>query len=422
MANNQIALMAETPVFDTPYESQGKALKLRDLMNQSQAQDMEMQQKRQAMSDDAGIRNVYRTVSDPAERLKAVYGISPNRGMELEKLGLDLDETRGDISKTSADTSKLKFDVAAKRFDSIGQALGSLTQIPGGATPQHVTGAVQQLVDVGMLDSEMAQKITAGMPQDQKQMQAWLLQGQQAIMSAKDQLAQTTPSADARLQAQTSRDNNQATVGLGYSRLKEEKRHNGVSETNATTLAQGGKPMTELQVTKRRDQIAKDHKAASTTLASMDELLTSANEVLTAPGLKGATGLQSYLPSWPDGGAARAEVKLKNLEGKVTQLGKAAAAMAGAIGPMAVQEWKIVRDMIAAIEPQKGEEALKEQIKLVESTAQGAMQRMREGYERQYGSDFERFPQFQDLPGPKTQAKGPPAPAATKSGASVSNW
>jgi len=90
-------------------------------------------------------------------------------------------------------------------------------------------------------------------------------------------------------------------------------------------------------------------------------------------------------------------------------------------------------DQIAALELVKGTGPLLEQIALVEAQAQGAMERIRDAYQRQFGEDFERFPQFKDLPAPKSTIKGrkssgavtpaaPAAPAATGSGATVSNW
>jgi hypothetical protein len=56
---------------------------------------------------------------------------------------------------------------------------------------------------------------------------------------------------------------------------------------------------------------------------------------------------------------------------------------------------------------------LLKQLELVEAQAQGAMERMRDGYQRQFGEDFEQFPQFADLPAPKTSFK-PRTPAGGK--------
>lgn len=218
MANNQIALMAKAPVFDTPFESQGKALQLRNAMNQSQAADMEMQQKRQAAQEMEVQRNAL--MSDPTGGdgyINALAtGGAPTAYFSAKKAGLDAQKTTADINKTKAESDKSRFDIANKRFDAIGQSIGSLTQIPGGATPQHVTSAVQRLVDIGVIDPEMASSITASVPQDPAQMQEWLAQGQAAIMDGKSQLSFTTPDANAVLSAKTSRANNAATVGASY--------------------------------------------------------------------------------------------------------------------------------------------------------------------------------------------------------------
>jgi hypothetical protein len=168
--------------------------------------------------------------------------------------------------------------------------------------------------------------------------------------------------------------------------------------SDATNL----KPLTEAQTIKLRTDVGKDYKAASTALAQMDDLLDSIESVKTAPGLSAATGFTGkYLPSFSEGKAAQAETRLANLRGKVTALGKATAAMSGAIGSIANQEWKILSDQIAALDEVKGKGPLLEQIDLVEQQARGAIARVRDTYEKTRSEDFERFPQFRDLPAPR---------------------
>lgn len=175
------------------------------------------------------------------------------------------------------------------------------------------------------------------------------------------------------------------------------------------------KPLTEGQAIKLRADVAKDYKAASTALSQIDDLLTSADAVKTSPGLSAATGFTGkFLPSFPEGGAAQAETRLANLRGKVTALGKATAAMSGAIGSIANQEWKILADQIAVLDEVKGKGPLLEQIALLEEQAKGAAARIRDTYEKSRAEDFERFPQFRDLPAPK--APGGNAPAAGTGG------
>jgi hypothetical protein len=166
--------------------------------------------------------------------------------------------------------------------------------------------------------------------------------------------------------------------------------------------------------------MSKSHSTAKASLDAMDEVSKSIKLVRDAPGLSRATGVMSYIPSYPDSPAAIADTRLKNLEGKMTMLGKAAAAASGSIGPMAVQEWKIVRDMVAAIDPSKGEKALREQLDSVEEQLAGASQRLRESYDNHYSDYYDKYPKLSSFGGAqKTEA---PAPATTNKGATVSNW
>jgi hypothetical protein len=183
--------------------------------------------------------------------------------------------------------------------------------------------------------------------------------------------------------------------------------------------------LTPSQLIKRRDTIAEEYKSASNALQVTQDVLDSATQVKESEGLSRATGFTgTMLPSFPGGQAAFAETRLKNLKGKVTALGKAAAASTGSIGQIANQEWKILADQIAAIEEIKGAEPLLEQIGLLEAQAQGAMRRIKDAYQKQFGEDFERFPQFSTLLEPKSVLKRAPqgrGPAPVESAPSAGN-
>jgi hypothetical protein len=173
------------------------------------------------------------------------------------------------------------------------------------------------------------------------------------------------------------------------------------------------KPLTQQQEIKLRGDVGKDYKAASTTISQMDDLLESINAVKTAPGLEASTGYLGKLPSMPGGQAAQAETRLANLKGKITALGKAVASMGGSIGSIATKEWEILANQIANIDPVKGKGPLLEQIDLIENQAIGAINRIKDGYEKTRGEDFERFPQFQNLPESRVlKAKNSQQPAA----------
>jgi hypothetical protein len=181
----------------------------------------------------------------------------------------------------------------------------------------------------------------------------------------------------------------------------------------ATAPQVGARPLSEADINKRRDAVAKEYRNAGTALQNLQETLNSAELVRTAPGLARATGFTgAYLPSFTGGAAAQAQTRLENLRGKITAMGKATAAMSGAIGSIANQEWKILADQIAVIDPVKGVPPMLEQIASLEQQARSAMERIKDAYEKQFGEDFERFPQFRDLPMP-AQGAGLNAPRTT---------
>ena len=188
----------------------------------------------------------------------------------------------------------------------------------------------------------------------------------------------------------------------------------------ATAPQAGARPLSEADINKRRDAVAKEYRNAGTALQNLAETLASAEQVRKAPGLERATGFTgAYLPSFPGGSAAQAQTRLDNLRGKITAMGKATAAMSGAIGSIANQEWKILADQIAVIDPVKGAGPMLEQIASLEQQARVSMERIKDAYEKQFGEDFERFPQFRDLPMPargggiNVQRDAAPRPAAT---------
>lgn len=172
----------------------------------------------------------------------------------------------------------------------------------------------------------------------------------------------------------------------------------------------GPKPLTAVQEARLRTNIAKDYKTAESTIDAMTNpvsgVLAAVKAVrdLTPDQKEAMTGYSGYLPS-VTGASKTADTKLKNLIGKVTALGKAQAALSGAIGPMAVQEWKIVRDLIADLEVTgMGAKDLDNQLDIIESAAQGAADRVRDTYLNQYAEEFERYPNRFQLKEPRGPA------------------
>ena len=162
------------------------------------------------------------------------------------------------------------------------------------------------------------------------------------------------------------------------------------------------KPLTIQQERQLRNEIAKDFKSVDATIAQMNGVISAAKDVAELPEntKKWITGWTGFIPSYQTE-TREGDRRWRNLEGKITQLGQQAASLSGAIGSMAVQEWKIVRDMIANTDiTNMTVEGLNRQIELIESQARGAMSRVRDTYERQYQEEFGRFGDRFKLPPP----------------------
>jgi hypothetical protein len=180
------------------------------------------------------------------------------------------------------------------------------------------------------------------------------------------------------------------------------------------------KRLTSVQEAKLRDNIGKDFKSAQ---AILDKMLAPDAGVIAAvnavrklsPDQKEAlTGFSNYVPSILPSSRS-ADTALKNLMGKATDLGKSEAALSGAIGSMAVQEWRIVRDLIATLDVASMEPAdLDNQLDIIEATARRLAQTTRDAYENQYAEEFARFPNRFVLKEPNAMptTRGKPAEAA----------
>jgi hypothetical protein len=172
----------------------------------------------------------------------------------------------------------------------------------------------------------------------------------------------------------------------------------------------GPKPLTAPQEAKLRANIAKDYKSAQATVDMMLDptsgVIAAVNAVrdLTPDQKESVTGYSGYLPS-VTAASKTADTKIKNLKGKVTEMGKAAAALTGAIGQMAVQEWRIVSDMIANLDVEgMGAKDLDDQLQIIESSARRAAATTQDAYTNQYAEEFERYPNRFQLKEPRGPA------------------
>lgn len=191
--------------------------------------------------------------------------------------------------------------------------------------------------------------------------------------------------------------------------------------------AAGPAPVTRQQKIARKTEVAK---AYTKTQALMDKaynpkegVIALANKIkaLSDDQKESITGYSGYIPSFR-ASSREADTLIGNLKGVVTGLGKDAAAASGAIGPMAVQEWKIVADMIAKLDLEgMTPRALDAQMNRIIEQVRSATNLAERVYDVQYGDDIKEYPDFKlrgTPPSPRTKTPVTKAPA----GVSATEW
>jgi hypothetical protein len=132
------------------------------------------------------------------------------------------------------------------------------------------------------------------------------------------------------------------------------------------------------------------------------------------------TGFSGYVPSFRES-SREADTLINNLKGVVTALGKDAAAASGAIGPMAVQEWKIVSDQIANLDLEgMTPRALDAQMDRIIQQVSNATRLAERVYDVQFGDDLKDYPSFKLRGIPSAKPKTPVTKAPP--GVSAAEW
>jgi hypothetical protein len=205
-----------------------------------------------------------------------------------------------------------------------------------------------------------------------------------------------------------------------------EYRGGGLGSPGVLGVARTDK-LTPQQTVKLKAEIGKDFKAVERTIAETDALLESIDAVRNSNLERVAGPIDARTFTITNEGKL-AETRFENLKGKVTAIAKTAATMTGAIGSIANQEWQILANQIAVLDLKNGKEPSLEQIDQLERQAMSIVNRMRDGFSRQYGEYLDELgPQYREIPnvtytpgsagytftGKKTPAKPRATPAST---------
>lgn len=430
MADNQIALLARAPVFDTPFESQTKALQLRQLMNQGQTQDMQLQQSKQDFEDQQSNRAALQADPTMGKNYLASLAQSGNyKGYAAaQKTQLDADKTRAETGHLGAQTAESNGKALNEAFTLHRDQINTVND-PASAA-QWVKSAFNDPV-LGPLVSHggaTAEDAIARIPTDPAGFAKWKMQ---AGLNADQYVKQTSVDANTAANNATSIANNTATnattqrgqnmtAGTAATRLnfdQQQPKGQVVQSDNGTMLVD---PRTgsAVPVTANGQPLQKPLKdipasintaiiANSQSLAQLNKTISllEGNNVSGQSGDKNATGFKGYLPQQmlnaidPQGIDARAGVADI---GSLKLHDRSGAAVTASESPRLMPFIPTATD--------SNETALKK-LKRLKQEVESESDAMGETYSKEQGY----------RPNP-VLSRSKVVPAATASGATVSNW
>jgi hypothetical protein len=137
------------------------------------------------------------------------------------------------------------------------------------------------------------------------------------------------------------------------------------------------------------------------------------------------TGWQGYFPSAPEtavtsGDAKAAETLLEEIVGKTKTIGRQLATAHGKLGNMAVQEWKIVADSLANLDPKSKD--FPNQLENLVNEAEGLERRTRERYTTVHEGLIDKNPKLDLDNAPPGNPPSAPNQAQNAGGSHMSDW
>jgi polyhydroxyalkanoate synthesis regulator phasin len=156
-----------------------------------------------------------------------------------------------------------------------------------------------------------------------------------------------------------------------------------------------------------------------------DNLRKEIARLKSHPGLSAMTGWQGYFPSAPEtavtsGDAKAAETLLEEIVGKTKTIGRQLATAHGKLGNMAVQEWKIVADSLANLDPKSKD--FPNQLENLVNEAEGLERRTRERYTTVHEGLIDKNPKLDLDNAPPGNPPSAPNQAQNAGGSHMSDW
>jgi hypothetical protein len=180
-------------------------------------------------------------------------------------------------------------------------------------------------------------------------------------------------------------------AGISGGQLDVARDRYNLSEKEYQDKMSGVIPPVELR--KMEKDASKDLQTVENAAKQVNLIKNDVNALKTHPGLSGITGMSGNIYKYPGSERAQAQTALESLQNKLEGFGKVAQSASGAIGAMAVAEWKKMRDQIATIDPVKlGEQGTIKALGNLNDDLDASVSMLKSQYEREHSTILERNP------------------------------
>lgn len=205
-----------------PFETAGKGLQLRAMMNADQQAQYQRQQQAQAAQDDASYRSAIQANPEGGAGLLSALAGSGNYKGHAAAVKADQDKRKGDadIDKTGVETEKMRRDTANHQFEIAGQLVGSWAKNPA-VTRAQIAAGLNAAAHSGVISEQIAQSKLAELgklPENPAALNGWAGNVLMQVTKAKDQHDLTTVDANTTARvAQDERASQRSAASSRYS-------------------------------------------------------------------------------------------------------------------------------------------------------------------------------------------------------------
>jgi hypothetical protein len=194
MALDPVLAAGVQPVqFDNPMNQLAQVLQIQQAQKQGQLADLNMQTAQRGFDEQNKLLNYFASNDPKSESFaRGLYAISPQKGMDYDKMVFDRRKDEAEIKAKEATTNAAIFKLATDREQGYKSTLVALHDNPNLSKPLAVA-AMQSKLQQGLITPEMFAHITNDLPDDPSALRQQLLLGVKELLTPEQKIILFAP-------------------------------------------------------------------------------------------------------------------------------------------------------------------------------------------------------------------------------------